>query len=303
MSTSKGDIVVAKKKNGEFPTRAKLVEATFKAVVECNGSATNEEIQDHVIRLMSLTDAVVNIMHADNIQTRLQYELRWARTYLKKYGAITNSSRGVWSLTSGFETNASIDGNVVCQTIREMDAITRSSVPVTLPVESAVESILDLDSQDDEPWRTELSKILHEMNPYGFERLTMRLLRECGFFKVTVTKKSGDNGIDGFGKVKLNGIVTVNVAFQCKRYAGLISNSQIRDFRGSLSAGIEKGIFITTGAFSNAAVREAMDAGKTPSIDLIDGEDLISLIIEHELGVSKEVKTIYNVHKEFFDEI
>ena len=156
---------------------------------------------------------------------------------------------------------------------------------------------------DDEPWRAELSKVLHEMDPYAFERLAMRLLRECGFSKVSVTKKSGDNGIDGFGKVSLNGIVTINVAFQCKRYAGLVSNSAVRDFRGSLPAGIEKGIFITTGAFSNAAVQEAMDFGKTPTIDLIDGENLINLLLEHDLGVSKEVRMVYGVNKSFFEEI
>lgn len=40
------------------------------------------------------------------------------------------------------------------------------------------------------------------MDPYGFERLTQRVLRECGFSQVEVTKKSGDGGIDGTGKLK-----------------------------------------------------------------------------------------------------
>lgn len=101
----------------------------------------------------------------------------------------------------------------------------------------------------------------------------------------------------------LNGVVSINVAFQCKRYSGAISNSQIRDFRGSFTAGIEKGIFITTGAFSNPAIQEAKNPGKTPTIDLIDGEQLLDLLLEHELGIKKEVKTIYRVDKSFFDEI
>lgn len=40
------------------------------------------------------------------------------------------------------------------------------------------------------------------MDPYGFERLAQRVLRECGFTQVEVTKKSGDGGIDGTGKLK-----------------------------------------------------------------------------------------------------
>ena len=54
------------------------------------------------------------------------------------------------------------------------------------------------------------------MDPYGFERLAQRVLRECGFTQVEVTKKSGDGGIDGTGKLKINGIFSFNVAFQCK---------------------------------------------------------------------------------------
>ena len=72
-------------KNTSFPTRAVLIESTYKALVACNGSATNDEILDYVIELLKLPDEIINIMHGDNMQTKLQYELRWARTYLKKY--------------------------------------------------------------------------------------------------------------------------------------------------------------------------------------------------------------------------
>lgn len=290
------------KKN--FPSRAELVTATFKAIADCKGSATNDEIQERAISILHLPDSIVNIMHTDNTQTKLQYELRWARTYLKKYGAINNSTRGVWSLSVGFENINTIDGNMVCQKVREIDAQSKANSENPKDIYEKKSNKKELpDEIDEEPWREELAVCLRNMNPFGFERLAMRLLRECGFSKVSVTKKTGDNGIDGFGKLSLNGIVSINVAFQCKRYAGLISNSQIRDFRGSLPAGIEKGIFITTGAFSNEAVKEAADSGKTPSIDLIDGEELINLLIKHELGIIRKVKTIYCVQKDFFEEI
>ena len=69
------------------------------------------------------------------------------------------------------------------------------------------------------PWREQLSDVLQNMNPYAFERLAQRVLRECGFTQVEVTKKSGDGGIDGTGKLRINGIFSFNVAFQCKRYS------------------------------------------------------------------------------------
>lgn len=101
------------------------------------------------------------------------------------------------------------------------------------------------------PWRQQLANVLQNMDPYGFERLSQRLLRECGFTQVSVTKKSGDGGIDGTGKLKINGIVSFNVVFQCKRYKGLVSSGDIRDFRGLLTTDIEKGIFIITFFFKS----------------------------------------------------
>ena len=135
------------------------------------------------------------------------------------------------------------------------------------------------------------------MDPYGFERLAQRVLRECGFTQVEVTKKSGDGGIDGTGKLKINGIFSFNVAFQWKRYKGAVSSNDIRDFRGSLTTDIEKGVFITTGIFTKAAREEASNPGKQ-QIDLIDGEEFINKIAQYRIGV-KEVIT-YEIDEEFF---
>ena len=72
------------------------------------------------------------------------------------------------------------------------------------------------------------------------------LLRECGFVQVAVTKKSGDGGIDGTGKLKINGIFSFRVAFQCKRYKGSVGSAEIRDFRSSLTTDIEREFSLQT---------------------------------------------------------
>ena len=138
------------------------------------------------------------------------------------------------------------------------------------------------------------------MDPFAFERLAQLLLRECGFSQVIVTKKTGDGGIDGTGKLRINGIFSFNVAFQCKRFASSVSAGDIRDFRGSLTTSIEKGVFITTGTFTKAAREEASNAGKQP-IDLMDGEEFINKLIEYRLGVNE--KTIFEVNDDFFKNI
>ena len=115
-----------------------------------------------------------------------------------------------------------------------------------------------------------------------------------------MTKKSGDGGIDGTGKLKINGIFSFNVAFQCKRYKGIVGPGEVRDFRGSLTTNIEKGVLITTGTFSKAARDEACSPGKQ-QIDLIDGEEFINKIVEYGIGV-REVKA-YEIDEEYFKKI
>ena len=147
-------------------------------------------------------------------------------------------------------------------------------------------------------WKEQITNILYNLDPYAFEKLAQRLLRECGFSDVEVTKKSGDGGIDGTGKLRINGIFSFNVAFQCKRYKGQVGSPQIRDFRGSLGTNIEKGVLITTGTFTREAKEEASSEGKR-LIDLMDGEELIKKLAEYGIGLN-EVKS-YEVDEEFFN--
>ena len=143
-----------------------------------------------------------------------------------------------------------------------------------------------------------VSERLHSMDPYAFERLIQRLLRECGFSSVTVTRKSGDGGIDGFGELKVLGLFSFRVAFQCKRYRGAVGSAAIRDFRGALSSDIERALFITTGTFSKQAAEEASKAGKR-HIDLIYGDELIMRM--KEAGVGIKPVDAFEVDDSFFE--
>lgn len=98
-----------------------------------------------------------------------------------------------------------------------------------------------------------------------------RMLRESGFVQVEVTGRSGDGGIDRKGIVKVGGLLSFHVLFQCKKYQGSVAAGAIRDFRGALVGRADKGLFVTTGTFTRDAMREATRDG-APPIDLIDGE-------------------------------
>lgn len=289
--------------DSRIPRSPKLLVPTFLALKKLGGSGTNNEILGEIIQILKIPDEVVDISHlGSNSMTELSYQAAWARTYLRLYGVIENSARSVWSITSSYSRSELPDPKVILASIRTGNSrLVDSPVPEDIKQVKTGNREINIDYPDDmKPWEVCLEEILQSMDPFGFERLAQRILRECGFSQVEVTKKSGDGGIDGTGKLKINGIFSFNVAFQCKRYKELVGASVIRDFRGSLTTDIEKGVLITTGRFSKAARDEASNPGKQ-QIDLIDGEELISKIAEFGIGVRQV--TTYEIDEEFFANI
>ncbi len=288
--------------DSRIPRSTSLIMPTFVALKELGGSGTNGEILNQVIKDLNISDEVADITHAGRgNQSELSYQLAWARTYLSRYGVIKNSTRSVWSITSKFADVELLNEKEIVSTIVKANAEGRNK-PTTPSTGGEIHDTPDDDEFPDEikPWKEKLATTLQTMEPYGFERLTQRVLRECGFSQVEVTKKSGDGGIDGTGKLKINGIFSFNVAFQCKRYSGVVGAPDIRDFRGSLTTSIEKGLFITTGTFSKAAREEACSPGKQ-QIDLLDGEEFINKLTEYEIGVHPI--TTYIIDEDFFRKI
>lgn len=156
----------------------------------------------------------------------------------------------------------------------------------------------DLDPSDD--WKDQLIAELLKLEPAAFERLCQRLLRESGFTRVEVTGKTGDGGIDGTGVLRVN-LLSFQVIFQCKRYAGSVGASAVRDFRGAMVGRADKGLIITTGTFTADARREATRDG-APAIDLVDGDTLCDLMKERRLGVSVEMVEAVRVERSAFSE-
>jgi restriction system protein len=129
-------------------------------------------------------------------------------------------------------------------------------------------------------------------------------LRESGFVQVQVTGKTGDGGIDGKGVVRVGGLLSFHVIFQCKRYKGSVSTSVVRDFRGAMVGRADKGLLITAGAFTRDARLEAQRDGATP-IDLIDGEELVEKLKQLGIGVEVRQRIVEDIviKKDFFQNL
>lgn len=265
----------------QVPTFDQMMNPLLQAIKSLGGSGTIEELDDKVAEILNLSDEQLEVLHNPERggQTEVSYRLAWTRTYLKKYGILENSNRGVWALTQKGRQLDQVNPPQVKRFVRDEDRKARANVT-------------DGEISEDEPeltWREELLVILQKMDSSAFERLVQRLLRESGFIQVEVTGKSGDGGIDGKGIMRLGGLLSFHVIFQCKRYSGSVGSNHVRDFRGAMVGRADKGLLITTGNFTRDAEREATRDG-APAIDLIDGNLLADKL--KELGLGVDTKTV-----------
>lgn len=283
------------------PTFDALLWPTLNALKAMGGSGSNDELLTKVIELEGVPEAVASIIHTDNRQTKLGYNLAWAKTYLKRAGAIENSTRGVWTITDAGERMSAADAAEVPALVRRQDYERRRQGQAPADSPTTEESVAAEASPPEETWKDRLLITLRSMTPDGFERLAQRLLREAGFIKVEVTGRSGDGGIDGQGVLRV-ALLSFQVLFQCKRYQGTVGSSAVRDFRGAMVGRSDKGLIITTGSFSNDAKREATRDG-APAIDLIDSDALCDLLRSLKLGVHTEIVEHVIVDNEWFARI
>ena len=270
------------------PTYDDLIEPLFIAMHELGGSASIEEQEEKVAEIMQLSDEQLSEIHKDN-RTKFSYRLAWARTYLKRFGVLTNSSRGVWALTAEGQKQDTVSKDAVKKHVQNQDKKTKPKKKATEPEEPE-----EPEELEELKWQEQALEVVKSISPDAFERLCQRILRESGFTSVEVTGKSGDGGIDGKGVVRLGGLLSFHVIFQCKRYQGSISPSIVRDFRGAIVGRADKGLLITTGTFTREARKEAQRDG-APPLDLIDGEDLVAKLKELGMGVEVKQKVIEEV--------
>ncbi|MEO1209104.1 MAG: restriction endonuclease [Cyanobacteria bacterium J06638_20] len=285
-----------KRSPSSVPTFDSMLIPTIQALQVLGGSGTIEEIYEQVIQLLNLPDQVLEITHGNTSQSEVEYRLAWSRTYLKKYGLLENSARGVWSLVSTSIDPDELDAREIVKFVRDTG---KKKAVSSDPSDESAEAI---ETSDELAWHQQLHQVLLSLDPTAFERLAQRLLRESGFIQVQVTGKSGDGGIDGVGIARINGFLSFHVLFQCKRYQGSVTASQVRDFRGAMQGRTDKGLMITTGTFTRDAIKEATRDG-APPIDLIDGEQLVQRLKELGLGVKITLIESIDIDTEWFARI
>ncbi|MCT8266938.1 restriction endonuclease [Afifella sp. JA880] len=280
----------------DVPKLQPCITATVQALKELGNSASNDEINDEVTRILAVPDDVAAVPHKDGSKSALAYRLHWARSYLKKVGAIDNPQRGVWTLTPQGRAMSEPEIADVERRVRNEENEARRRAKSVTPQEDNPDG-----GEQEISWNERLLALLRIMPPDAFERLARRMLREAGFKKVEVTGKSGDGGIDGIGVLRVN-LVSFQILFQCKRWQGSVGASVVRDFRGAMVGRADKGLIITTSTFTPDARREATRDG-APVIDLVDGEDLCELLKDLKIGVTTKLVEEVEIDESVFAEI
>ena len=279
----------------KVPKVDELMDPSVQVLKSLGGSASIEELVPEIVRLLGLSQEVADVPHGTTSRTELEYRAAWARTYLRKAGLIENSERGIWALTPEGAKAAAVNGRQIARDVAKHFQPERATDNESGdPVAEEPDTTLS--------WQDKLIAVLQTMDPVAFERLCQRILRESGFIEVEVTKRGGDGGIDGFGTIRIAGLISFNVLFQSKRYKGNIGPEVVRDFRGAMVGRADKGMILSTGGFTSEARREATRDG-APPIDLIDGRLLAAKLKELKLGVKTNLVENVEVLVEWFKAI
>jgi restriction system protein len=279
------------------PDFTKYFNPIIEVLKELGGSGNPTEVTDLIIQKYNISETELELKNKNGGST-VKNRIAWAKFYLAKGGVIDSSKHGIWTLKPNHPNL--ITANEIGEFFNKIQK--QFNEKTTLDKKVVNENILDTEIEEkieDENNKEQLLNILKSLPPEGFERLCQRLLRESGFSKVKVTGKSGDGGIDGYGVLEINPLMSFKVLFQAKRYKDVVSTDKVRDFRGAMSGRADKGIIITTGRFTQDAKNEAVRDG-VPPIELVDGEKLISMFERLELGLTP--RTVFDIDDDFFKE-
>jgi len=284
-------------KQTKGPDFIKYVLPIIEILNELGGSGNPSEITDLIIEKYNISEDELNLKNKNGGST-VKNRIAWARFYLVKGGVLDSSRRGVWSLKSNYLDL--IDLNNIGDFFKK----THEQFEIKSSTEKNKDDVNVLDEEieekvEDENYKEKILELLKDLPPAGFEKLCQRLLRESGFSQVKVTGKTGDGGIDGYGVLEINPLMSFKVLFQSKRYKEVVSTDKVRDFRGAMAGRADKGIIITTGRFTQDAKNEAVRDG-VPPIELVDGEKLVKMFEKLELGLIP--RTVFDINYEFFKE-
>jgi len=272
----------------------------------------SEEIAKH----LRLTEEQINELLPSGKKTKYYDRIHWAKTYLTKAHLLESAGRGFFQITErGFSvlnTKPTVINNEMLSQFPEFIEFYSPVLPEPTNSNKSVvgeqtpkEEIRSIYQRLRTTLIDELLDTIAGVSPTFFEKLVIDLLLKMGYGSSLDSGQhigqSGDGGVDGV--IREDKLGLDEIYLQAKRYSrdNAVDVKQIREFVGSLtSKGSTKGVFITTSYFTNSA-RDFVERIHTHRIILIDGQQLATLMIENNVGISVlEVFEIKQVDENYF---
>lgn len=289
---------------GSGPKFIRFFWPTLSALREVGGEAAPREVVDRVTEMLDLDEDEL-AERTGSGTLRVENQVHWARNYLVWAGLLDGSKRGRWALTTeGWKADLDSLGHEEAHALFKQVRADRSDEWGQAKDDDAEESDdpeepaepLDKEESAESLLALGLRNTIFELSPTGFEHLCKRVLTELGLVQLRTVGKAGDRGIDVEGHLRVSSVITFRVGVQCKQYSedNKVTPRQIRELQGALGP-FDRGIFMTTSVFTPQAEEQASSPGYKP-IDLIDGERLIEILQQLQLGT----KVVTVVDDDFF---
>lgn len=269
----------------------------------------------------SLSSEERNELLPSGTQAVFNNRVAWARSYLKQAGLVDNPKRGFFAITENGRKLLSENPERITISVlnkypefqefrnrrRREDGEDQALATPLLEIESKLtpeDALASAYNQLRLSLESEILASVKSASPSFFERLVVDLLVKMGYGGSRqdagrALGRSGDGGIDGIINEDRLGLDVIYI--QAKRWEAVVGRPEIQKFAGALQGQrANKGVFITTSSFTSQA-KEYTNVIASKII-LIDGEQLSTLMAEHNVGVS--VVGQYEVKKldsDYFD--
>ncbi len=277
---------------------------------------TRRSMTEAMVEEFSITDEERAELLPSGSSLVIANRVGWAMTFLTKAGLIKKVEKFTYRSTetaeaflnkhpNGFSDKdlKSIQGyEAAWEKKATTDPKQESTTISTATPEDLIDNAIN---QLSDSLRDEILEQLLNVNPYRFEQVVIDLLFAMGYGgsreeAAMVTKKSGDEGIDGIINEDRLGLDVIYV--QAKRWKGTVGRPDVQGFVGALAGKqAQKGVFITTSSFTADAVQ--FTRGLSQKVILIDGVRLANLMIEHNIGVSTiRTLALKRIDSDYFEE-
>ena len=278
--------------SGVKPAESSRVKMCVPVATSTNGNKTPQTRK----QTFSFTDCAEKVLRGQGKHTPMHYL------------EITNIAlKNGWLVTSGKTPEATMYAQIIqeIQRLRKRGEVPRfvqcghGKVALSVWDKAGVDFQIQ---QHHEDIRKKLKAKVMALSAEQFEELVSNLFRKMGFREVSRTRLSGDGGIDVRGTMMTigNGVIRTELAVQVKRWKRNVQAPIVQQVRGSLGAH-EQGCIVTTSDFSSGAREEACKSDKAP-ISLIDGKELLNLMLEYQIGVRRKEVPLFELQESLLDD-